>query len=57
MPSPSRILCAVSVLLLGSLACSDDGGLTPPPSPKAFVSVSAGDNHTCGVTAAGDAYC
>ena len=32
---------------------------TPPPSgpPLTFAAVSAGNNHTCGVTASGTAYC
>jgi len=48
--------------LHGQLGTGIDGGFANVPTPVAggdleFASLSAGGNHTCGVSVAGDAYC
>src|SRR2546429_175877 len=45
--------------LAGFIGCGGDGGPTSPPGATGltFASVSAGFEHTCGLTTAGVAYC
>src|SRR2546429_8407999 len=38
-------------------ACGGDEGPTQPAAPLTLTAVSAGWSHTCGLTAAGAAYC
>jgi alpha-tubulin suppressor-like RCC1 family protein len=67
---PSSVSCRVpiAVLLIGLAACQDAGqSPTAPDAPSSlavstaaalsFRQVSAGDDHTCGVTTANRAYC
>src|SRR5438552_18942749 len=39
------------------VACGSEKGPTQPANTLTFTAVSTGGNHTCGLTAAGAAYC
>src|SRR2546430_2516057 len=48
-------IAVLAPLVIG--ACGGDEGPTQPAAALTFTAVSAGNVHTCGVTAAGAAYC
>jgi alpha-tubulin suppressor-like RCC1 family protein len=53
-------LWTIPVLVGGIIACGDEMGPTQPATLRfaaSFAAVSAGSAHTCGLTAAGAAYC
>ena len=47
----------VKTLMVLALAACNGGGSTAPVSTPPVASVSAGDNHSCGLTPEGAAYC
>ena len=56
MVRQSARTCVWLVVVGGALTACGGGEVTAPKPPQ-FVSVSAGSDHTCGVTSAGAAYC
>jgi alpha-tubulin suppressor-like RCC1 family protein len=48
-----HVLVTLPALAAGIIGASGDKG----PTQLTLVAVSAGENHTCGITAAGVAYC
>src|SRR2546426_1795769 len=57
-PLPVRhVLGALAVLAAGIVKLAGEKRRTEHAPPPTFTAVSAGGRHTCGVTAAGAAYC
>src|SRR2546426_11779406 len=57
-PLPVRhVLGALAVLAAGIVKLAGEQRPTEHATPPTFTAVSAGGRHTCGVTAAGAAYC